>query len=190
MLKPRLVVLVGITLVTAASRMLPHPPNFTPVGGLALFGGAYFGNKRSAFAVPLAAMLLSDLALGLSRYGWRIFGSMPYVYGSFALIVGLGLLLRRRFPAWAVGTAAPLASILFYAITNFGVWMHGSLYPHTFDGLVACYVAAIPFFGNTAMGDLFYCLVLFGGFELAQRLWKPLRIPATAQHKLSRRAVR
>jgi hypothetical protein len=178
MLNPRSCVVAGMVLAAAASRLLPHPPNFTPIGAMALFGGAYFARKRIAFAVPLAAMFLSDLVLAATHYGWRIFGLTPYVYGSFALITGLGLLLRRRMPAAAVGTAAPLASLLLFAITNFAFWLHGGLYPHTFEGLATCYVTAIPFFGYTVAGDLVYSFVLFGGFALAEWTWKPLRLPA------------
>src|SRR5437867_7495824 len=96
LLNVRFVTLVGITLAAAASRLLPHPPNFTPLFAMALFGGAYFRNRIAAFAVPLAAMLLSDLALGVIHYGTAIFPSMPFVYASFVLTVLLGWWVRRR----------------------------------------------------------------------------------------------
>jgi hypothetical protein len=171
MLKPRTEVLMAMVLAAALSRLIPHPPNFAPIGGLALFGGAYFSDKRLAFLVPFAAMLLSDLVLGL-------YGHMEWVYGSFGLIVyiGLGLQSRRRV-GWIAG-ASLASSTLFFAITNFGVWAKGSLYGKGLAGLMACYVAAIPFFGNTVLGDGFYSLMLFGGFALLEKRFDILREPA------------
>jgi hypothetical protein len=168
MLNVRLLTLVGIVVGAAAMRLIPHPPNFAPIMAIALFGGAYFANKKAAFAVPLAAMFLSDLFLGFD-------GSMPFVYGSFALTVCLGLMIRDRRSPLRIGSFALGGSVLFFIITNFGVWLSGSLYPRTVEGLIACYIAAIPFFGNTLLGDVMYTLVLFGGFALAQRYSSALR---------------
>lgn len=173
--------LAGITLAAAAARLLPHPPNFTPVGAMALFGGATFASRKAAFAVPLAALFLSDLVLGLVRYGAAVFVSMPFVYGSFMLTVCLGLLVRCRRSPLTIGAAALANSVLFFAVSNFGVWLQGNLYPKTLEGLAACYVAAIPFFRNTLAGDVLFTVVLFGGFALAQRYFAALRdTPAPA----------
>jgi len=176
MLNTRFFTLVGITLSAAVMRLVPHPPNVTPIGAMALFGGAYFATKRTAFLVPLAAMYLSDLVLGffVYDYGW-FHGLMPFVYGSFAMTVCLGLLIRRRLTPLMVGGAAMTGSVLFFIVTNFGVWLVSHLYPKTVEGLVGCYVAAIPFFRNTLAGDAVYSLVLFGGFALAQRYMPVLR---------------
>lgn len=173
----RFVVLVGMILAAAASRLIPHPPNFAPIGALALFGGACFTSKRVAFLVPLAAMLVSDLAIGLlsGDLSLGLHGLIPVVYGSFALIVCLGFWLRRRRNAVPVAGAALASSATFFVLTNFGVWALGSWYPKTWDGLVACYVAAIPFFHNTLMGDAVYVTVLFGGLALAEKGWPVLR---------------
>jgi hypothetical protein len=173
-----LVTLVALTLAAAATRLLPHPPNFTPLAALALFGGTYFTSPRAAFAVPLAAMFFSDLALGLLFYGMAIFPMMPFVYASFALTVMLGFWVRRRCSPVTVGTAALAASVLFFAITNFGVWLRGRMYARTPEGLAACYAAALPFFQNTLAGDAIFTLVLFGGFALAQHYVPALREPA------------
>lgn len=176
MLKPRFLALLAITLAAASTRLLPHPPNFAPIAAMALFGGCHFTSKRSAFGVPLIAMFLSDLLLG---YGFH--PVLPFVYGSFALTVCLGLWVRQRRTPLAIGGAALTASVLFFAVTNFGVWIQGDLYPMTLEGLVRCYVAAIPFFRNTLAGDAFYTVVLFGGFALAQALFPAVREPvATA----------
>lgn len=173
MLKPRLLVLLSMVFAATMSRLIPHPPNMTSIAAVALFGGAYFSDKRLAFAVPVAALFLSDLVLGLYRH-------MEVVYLSFALVVLIGAGLQRRRTAPFVAGAAVLSSALFFAITNFGVWVFEPLYPKTVAGLIGCYVAAIPFFWNTLTGDLLYTFVLFGGFALLEKQFFSLREPATA----------
>ena len=165
--------LAAVILLAAASRLLPHPPNFTPIGAIALFGGAHLRERWLAFIVPLAAMALSDLVIGWHRL-------VPLVYGSFALTVVIGMWLRDRKSVWPITAAAALASsVLFFVLTNFGVWAFGAMYPKTLPGLVATYVAAIPFFRNTVAGDLFYTAVLFGGFGSLERLVPDLRQPVS-----------
>jgi hypothetical protein len=166
---------VLITLSAALMRLLPHPYNFTPVAGMCLFGGAHFRDLRVAFAVPLLAMFASDLVLASTVYDFSALRSMPIVYLAFALTVVLGRLLGSRSHALRVGSASVGAAVLFYLITNFGVWSRGTLYPMTWEGLVACYVAAIPFLRNAILGNCFYAIVLFGGFWVAQRRFAGLR---------------
>jgi len=169
MLKPRYEVLIGMILAAALSRLIPHPPNFAPVGALALFGGAQFADRRLAFLVPLAAMLLSDFCIGL-------YSHMEWVYGSFALITCMGLWLRSHRSGWGIAGASLTASTLFFLITNFGVWVGSTTtYAKGLGGLVSCYVAAIPFFGNTLLSDALYCLVLFGGLALLEQRFPILR---------------
>lgn len=176
----RFLVLTGMILAAAASRLIPHPPNFAPIGAMALFGGACFPHRRAAFIVPLAAMFLSDLAIGVlsGNLSLGLHRLIPVVYGSFALIVCLGFWLRTRRTLMPIAGATLAGSALFFVLTNFGVWAFGSMYPWTWDGLVACYVAAIPFFHNTLMGDAVYMAVLFGGLALAERGFPALRAPA------------
>ena len=164
----RLLALIAAIVAAAAFRLVPHPPNFTPIAAMALFSGAYLGRQGLAFAAPLAALLLSDLVLGF--YPEAIF-----VYVSVAATVLIGLLLVRRVTFLAVGAAALASSLLFFLVTNFGVWLLMDYYPKTAAGLVACYVAAIPFFQNTVAGDLFYSALLFGGFALLERMVPKLR---------------
>ena len=159
---PRFAALCTLVLLAALARLLPHPPNFTPVGALALFGGATFADRRLGFAIPLAAMLLADAALGFHS-------GMPVVYAAFAAIVGIGLLLRRARTPLRLAGASLAASVLFFVVTNFAVWAMGSLYPKTPAGLLACYAAALPFFRNTLAGDAFFTAALFGGLALAER---------------------
>jgi len=157
----RLVALLTAIVVAAALRLVPHPPNFTPIGAMALFSGAYLGRKALAFAAPLGALLLSDLVLGF-------YHGQATVYFSVALIVMLGMVALSRVSPLRVAGAAVLSSVLFFLITNFGMWLFSGFYPRTMLGLEACYVAAIPFFQNTIAGDLFYATLLFGGFRVAE----------------------
>jgi hypothetical protein len=163
----RFTVLAGMILAAAASRLIPHPPNFIPLAALAPFGGASFASRRAAFFVPLAGLFLSDLVLGF-------YTIMPVVYCSFALITCLGFWLRRRQNIWRVAGATVAGAALFFVLTNFGVWLIGGLYPRTWAGLVDCFVAAIPFFHNTLLSDLLYSALLFGGLALAEKHWPVL----------------
>jgi hypothetical protein len=167
MSKPRLAAITCLILIAAASRVIPHPPNFTPVTAIALFGGAYFTRKWLAFFVPLSSLFLSNLILG--------YAGSYVMYASFALIVSVGFLLRRRRTAKAIAAAALASSVLFFLLTNFGVWFFDSMYPKTGAGLILCYTAAIPFFKNTLLGNAIYTVILFGGFAAAQNYWPMLR---------------
>lgn len=153
---------ITLILLAAFSRLLPHPPNFAPVTALALFGGVYLDRKQT-FLIPMVAMLLSDFFLGFHS-------GMPFVYGSFILMGFIGLWLRSHKGLAAAAGATLAGSVLFFVITNFGVWLiQEATYPHSFAGLVECYAAAIPFFRNTLLGDIGYVGVLFGAYELARR---------------------
>jgi len=160
-----------MVLAGTAARLIPHPPNFSPIAALALFGGATFASRRAAFLVPLAALLLSDLVLGFSAI-------TPVVYASFALITCLGVWVRRRQTLWRLASASLAAAVLFLVVTDFGVWALSDWYPKTLSGLAECYAAAIPFFRNTLASDLFYSAVLFGGLKLAEKRWQWLVEPA------------
>jgi hypothetical protein len=164
----RLFTLVAFIIMAALSRILPHPPNFTPIVALALFGSTYFSQRYVGLFVALAAMLVSDLILGLHTGMW-------FVYGTIVLISFLSIQLRNNVSILKVTLTSLAGSVLFYLITNFGVWLNGGFYPKNLSGLVLCYTAGIPFFGNSIVGDLFYCTVLFGLFELAKK-----KIPALA----------
>lgn len=164
----RLIALLSAIVAAAALRLVPHPPNFTPIGAIALFSGAYLGRRALAFVAPLAALLLSDLVLGF-------YHGMATVYASTALVAVLGMLALQRRSALRIGGAAVAGSMLFFILTNLGMWWLSGFYPHTWAGLEACYVAAIPFFQNSLAGDLFYAALLFGGFALAERILPALR---------------
>jgi len=162
---------VGVLiLLAAATRFLPHPANFTAIGAMALFGSARLSDKRLALIIPIATMLLSDLFIP--------FGFNPSVYFSFVLIGLLGLALRNTNKVLPILAGSLASSIIFFAITNFAVWMgeNGNMYAKTIDGLWMCYTAAIPFFWNGLAGDLFFTVVLFGSYQLIKKA-----IPALAK---------
>jgi hypothetical protein len=164
----RLLVLAGIVVSAALARLVPHPPNVTPVAAMALFGGAYLVNRRLAYLLPLAAMLLSDVILGFLLYGTTLLRSQPVVYACILATAAMGRLIRNRRSAWQVGGVTLASSVMFYLVTNFAVWADGRLYARTWDGLMICYVAGIPFFRNSLAGDMVFSAVLFGGFILLE----------------------
>ena len=166
----RYLVLVGIVLAAAAARLLPHPWNFTPIGAMALFGGAQFASKHAAFLLPLSALFLGDLVLGLHKL-------MPFVYGCFAFTVCLGFWVRQNRSTGRIVIASLASSVVFFLVTNFSVWAVFDTYPKNATGLLECYVAGLPFFRNGLLGDLFYSGVLFGGLALAQLRFASLREP-------------
>jgi hypothetical protein len=151
------------------------PENVAPVGALALFGGARLPLWQ-AFVMQFICMAISDLVLGMffGRYGFD-----PFVYGSFAIYVLLGRLLRNTRSPWKVGSVSLLASLQFYLITNFGVWYSYSIYPPTLIGLLECYAAGLLFFGFTVAGDLGFSAVLFGAYDwLPRMILGSRRLPA------------
>ena len=170
-LTPRFWVLTLMVFGAAFLRLLPHPPNFAPIAAMALFGGAYFSKKTFAFIIPLAAMFLTDMIIGIYSYAW-------IVYLSFALIVVLGIVMLKKVSIKNLIFVSVTASVSFFAITNFGVWALGTLYPKTPAGLLASYTAAIPFFQNSLVGDLFFVGVMFGVYELVKH-----KVPALAKVK-------
>lgn len=169
---PRLKVIIALILAAGLIRVLPHPPNFAPIAAMALFAGAYVANVRLAFLVPLAAMLLSDMVLGFHA-------GMVLVYVCMGITVVIGMQLRNRLRVVPVATGALASSVLFFIVTNFGVWATQGMYPISIEGLMACYVAAIPFFHNTLLGNAFFTAALFGGFALITHYSPRLRSSTT-----------
>lgn len=144
------------------SRLLPHPANFAPIAATALFGGAILPRKWALF-LPLSAMIISDLFIGLHPL-------VLFTWGSFAVIAWLGSKFLKGINPLSVGVASIGGSILFFLVSNFGVWAEGRLYALTFEGLVSCYYNALPFFRNTLLGDLFYSTVLFSSYAFVYRI--------------------
>ena len=172
--------LAGLIVAAALTRLLPQPPNFSPVIAIALFAGAYFSGRRWAMLVPLAAMLVSDLALAATHGGLYLQHlTSPValsVYACILLSTLLGFGLRGKVSSGRVLGGSVAGSVLFFAVTNFMVWVTATSVPghgHCAAGIAPCYAAAIPFFHWTLLGTLFWSALLFGGFELLRR-----RVPA------------
>lgn len=171
---PKLGILVGFILLAGTLRVLfSEIPNIAPIAAMALFGGVYFKNKKLAFLLPLIVMIFSDLILELAYMaGLRQFTgfheTIPFVYAGFIGIVVLGTFFQNRVKPLPIIGASLLSSILFFTVSNFGVWITAAeiFYPMTFSGLLSCYLAALPFFSYTMIGDLLFVGLLFGAFDL------------------------
>jgi len=153
---------LSLTALGAIARLLPHPPNFAPVGAMSLFSGARLP-RWQAYLVPLALMAVTDPILS-PLYGYQPFSKyLLFTYLSFLVSVWLGrrLLRNTESVSW-IAAVTLLNSVQFFVITNFGSWLWFQAYPHTSAGLAACYIAAIPFFGWTLASDILYTGVLFG----------------------------
>lgn len=149
---------IAMIVVLAATRLLPHWPNVTPVMAMALMGGAAMMSARKAFLVPLAAMVLSDLALG-AVMGWdyAVHGTQPFVYASVLIVTLLGRTMRDSSKVMQVLGGGSAAAVLFFLITNGAVWLTGDMYPRTLAGLVLCYEAGLAFYrdgGNFFLNGL------------------------------------
>jgi hypothetical protein len=173
-MKPRLLTLTAVVLFAALWRLIPHPWNLTPVTAMALFAGAHFSSRRTAYLLPVAAILLSNLLLG------SFYATLPFVLISFVIAVSLGTLLRQRRDVLSIGSATLASSVIFFVLTNAAHWLLAPDYPKTTAGFFACFSAAVPFFRNTLLGDLFFTAVFFGGFALLERRFSSLRDPAVS----------
>jgi len=151
-------IIPAIIIFAAFTRFIPHPPNFTPIIAIGLFGGAYLEDRRLALLIPLIAMLISDVFLGFH-------GTMVWVYGSLIIISMMGILLKNRITFKNCIIATLGGSLLFFLSTNFGVWIMSGFYEKSIDGFLTCYYMALPFFHNTLAGSIVYSAIMFGGYE-------------------------
>lgn len=185
-LAPGPLVLAAMIVLAAMSRWLPLPPNFAPIEAIALFGGAYFANRRLAFLVPVLAMLLSDVVLGFARGAVYLdyltsAAYLPSLVANYLCIlatVALAFGLRGRVNGARVLGYSLAGSVLFFAVSNFAVWVTAFAvpgYPACSTGLLPCYVAALPFFKTTLLSTLAYSALLFGGFALLRNAVPALR---------------
>jgi hypothetical protein len=173
---PRFFVALSVIIVAALLRLLPHWPNLTPIAAMALFAGTYIDKKQYAFAIPLAAMVASDLVIGLHA-------NILAVYAGFSITVLIGMAIRKRVNVGSVVVASLISAVVFFLITNFSSWLVDRLYPHpmypqTFAGLLECYgmglaffrdfTQGISFFLNDFIGTLFYSAVFYGAFYLTE----------------------
>lgn len=175
--------IASLLVVAAFSRIIPHAPNFTSMGAVALLGGAWFRNKSVSVLVPMLSLFASDLVLNNLVYGtgtgfvWFYEGA-EYVYGSFLLISLIGSFglkgnaVLKKFGVYAAYSV--VSAILFFLISNFGVWMSGTMYPQTAAGLMTCYAAALPYIFSSAAAFLVYGAAIMGIKE-----WATGRVSAT-----------
>ena len=147
-----ILLIIILTLFAVFSRLIPHPPNFTPLLAIALYAGISFKNKK-LFIIPLVAMIVSDVFLGYHS-------SILSVYFSLLIIFYIGYVSFKKYSLNNLILLSITSSLMFFILTNFGVWVIG--YPKTFEGLMACYIAAIPFFHNTLFGTFLYSATFFG----------------------------
>ena len=147
--------IIGIIVLLAMFRFVPHPPNVTPIAAMALFAGAVFSNRVLAYLVPLVAMLISDFVIGFHSTVW-------YVYASVAITVLIGSEIKQ-LSLLRVCAAAVVASIIFFLITNFGAWLHHDMYTQNANGLLQAYIAGLPFLRNSLMANLVFCYLVFYG---------------------------
>ena len=154
---------LAVILGAVFARLVPHIPNIAPIAALALFSGAK-APKKIGFIIPLAVMVVSDIFLGFHT-------TIPFVYGSFILTAGIGYLIRQKITPLYIGIGSLSSSVLFFIITNFGVWFTSSMYEKNFNGLMACYRMGIPFFRNTIIGDIFYSTLFFLGYKVVKSLF-------------------
>lgn len=168
----KIIAVVSIIFLAAAMRLIPHWPNFTPIAAIALFGGAMLNKKWMAFLIPISAMFISDLIIGMHSF-------MFAVYISFFLTVFLGTRISKNVRFSNVLGTSVASSLIFFLITNFAIWMGSPFYAQSFSGLLTCYAAGLPFFNdgslglsflmNGLVGDLFFNGLFFGSYYLVSR---------------------
>ncbi len=168
-MNPRIITLIGIVIAAALYRILPHPVNFTPVGAIALFAGAKFADKYLAIIVTLCAMLLADLFLGF-------YNTMAFVYAGITAIVVIGFWLQKKNSVPRLLTATLSGTVAFFILSNLGVWLMTDMYTHNTAGLVATYVAALPFLQNSLISNLLFVSVFFGAFHWLESRYQQLRL--------------
>ncbi|HLV01770.1 MAG TPA: DUF6580 family putative transport protein [Acidobacteriota bacterium] len=172
---------IVLILIGAASRLIPHVPNFTAVGGIGLFAGARL-NGWKAFLIPVLIMATTNPILAY-LLGHKVFTSTTwFVYGSLLINVLIGRVLRKSITTGRIAGASLACSVQFYLVTNFGVWLLTSLYPPTVEGLVACYLAGLPYLGSTIAGDFTFSVFLFGSHYLIVKFHRR-RAELTASEK-------
>jgi len=166
--------LIAIIVLAAFSRIIPHMPNFSPLGAIGLFGAAHFDKKWKAFLIPIAATWLSDLFINnviyaqyYPQFTW-FYEGFYWQYGSYLLITLAGLIIFNKISMPKVLLAILSSTIIFFTVSNFGCWIGSTFYTQNLTGLTTCYIAGIPFLTGTLLGDLFYSAVLFGGYYLLQ----------------------
>lgn len=154
----------SLIFLAAFSRWIPHPPNFTSVAAVGIFAGSLLWERKwMTFLIPLCAMFLSDAVLGFHEL-------IPFTYAALLVTPFLGRFVGKQNMVAPILSTSFVSSLIFFIVSNFGVWWTGSLYTKDLSGLTTCYIAAIPFFGNFLASTIFYSLVMFYGFRVLEKL--------------------
>ena len=143
---------VLVILILVFFRLIPHPPNFTPILAISVFSGIKFKSNLFSYFVPILAMFLSDAIIGFHSG----------IYLIYATLI-IAAAVSKRFNN--INSAALSSSFLFFLITNFHVWVISSTYPKTLLGIIECYTLALPFFAMTLLSTFFFTYSLFYGFS-------------------------
>ena len=156
-----------IIFLAAATRIFPHPPNFSPIMAIGIFGAAHFTRKWYAFLIPLVAIWLSDVVINNFIYSsssnqfiW-FYSGFYWQYFSYIIIILTGVMIfRNKISISKTFGASISSSAIFFIISNFGVWLLGDLYKNNFHGLIECYIMALPFLQNSLIGSLVFSLLI------------------------------
>lgn len=175
--------IIAIILLAAFSRLIPHPPNFSALIALGIFGGAHFSKKIHALIIPIFAIWISDLFINNYIYN-DIFNEFTFFYQGF-FFQYISFLIIPLFSIFIFKNGISLkntifgsvsSSLIFFFISNFGVWISGTIYSKTIPGLISCYITAIPFLQNSIAGNIFYTSILFGGYYFLQKEFSVFRV--------------
>jgi hypothetical protein len=149
-----------LILAVIVARIVFRPLAFAPVGPALLFFGAYV--PRKWMWAPLVALAATDVYLTRSSYGYPFTADALVSWVWYAAVLWAGsALLKGRIRPLRVGAVTLAASIAFFLASNFAVWAVWNMYPKTLAGLMACYVAALPFFRNQFASDMIFAAVMF-----------------------------
>ena len=159
---------LALIFLAAASRLIPHPPNWTVIGAISILSGAVIASPVLRILTPVFALFLSDLVLGLHSTMWGVY--LPVIV---MVIISSGLL--RKFTLTRIVASSLINSVLFFVVSNFAVWVDGILYPRTMEGLAQCYFMAVPFFHYQVLGDLISSATIFGLYFAAQNMINQVR---------------
>jgi hypothetical protein len=187
---PRTTVLLLFIILTAAIRVIFNfnyeispAANFSPLGAMALFGGAYFNRRWKAFAFPLLMLFISDFILQqtvFKAYGNGIlYGGWYWVYGAFALMTLAGRRILKIITIRSFIVSVLACLVIHWTITDIGVWHHSKIFSHNLKGYIDCLIVAIPYEWRFLTGTLVYGIIMFGTFEWMQQRYIILR-PATS----------
>ena len=163
------IIIFVIILFAAFSRLLPHPPNFTPILSICLFSGIMFNKKKYAYSIPLIFMLISDFVIDY-------YSLMFWVYLSLVIIITIGYLLKEKISKIKIIYGILMSSMIFYILSNFGVWLGSSFYTQNLSGLLSCYIAGLPFFQNNLLSNIFFSCIIFYSYKIIIKNTKLFKI--------------